>query len=261
MHVTAGPRDPRRRDLFRSLVSGTSRSLLASAFACFLIPLRSSPLVVPALVPGRSPRLPAGRCLSLPRAPNKVSSFKCIFLTHAPPFLSSSLAPAPPLVQRVRRERWRPHGRGDGRDSGVPLGTGRRVRVAFLAQSLRCCSPSLLLRKAGPRQEPLGNHQECCGGPGTPGPAVRPRSPARRLGFLGERGGPGQVGEACWLRLPAGLRAPDSDRFPAFSLNAGSGLRTPPKSSGHPASLYCPCSGLFVGLCYNLCRSDNLSFK
>lgn len=65
VHVTAGPRDPRRRDLFRSLVPGTSRSLLASASARFLIPLLSSPSAVPALVPGRcrSPALPALVCL------------------------------------------------------------------------------------------------------------------------------------------------------------------------------------------------------
>lgn len=79
LHVTAGPRDQRRRDLFRSPVPGTSRSLLASASARFLIPLLSSPSAVPALVPGRSPRPRARRCLSLVRAPNKVFSFKSIF--------------------------------------------------------------------------------------------------------------------------------------------------------------------------------------
>lgn len=154
-------------------------------------------------------------------------------------------------------------GGGDGWASGVSLGTGRRVRVAFLAQSLRCSSSSRLLRKAGPRREPLGSHQGSCGGSGAPGPAIGPGSPARRLGLLLRAGGEAARGRgrACWLRLSAGLRAADSDRLPAFSLTAGSGLCTPPKSSGHPASLYCPCSGLLVGLCYNLCRTVNLSFK
>lgn len=91
VHVTAGPRDPCRRDPSRSLVSETSRSLLASAFR----PLPdSAPLVAlscPRLRPRKISLGPgAGHCLSLIQAPNKVSSFKSVFL-NPPPSLSRLL--------------------------------------------------------------------------------------------------------------------------------------------------------------------------
>ena len=91
VHVTAGPRDPCRSDPSRSLVSETSRSLLASAFR----PLPdSAPLVAlscPRLRPRKISLGPgAGHCLSLIQAPNKVSSFKSVFL-NPPPSLSRLL--------------------------------------------------------------------------------------------------------------------------------------------------------------------------
>ena len=71
-----------------------------------------------------------------------------------PAFLSSSPASAPPLVlRRGKSQHWRGNSEGDGGASGASLRTGRRVCVAFLAQSLGSFTSSPLLRKARLRGE------------------------------------------------------------------------------------------------------------
>lgn len=106
-HVTAGARDSRRRDLFRSLGPGTPGPCLLPPSARFLIPLHSLPSAVVAFVPGRSRRPRASHCLPLARAPNKVFHSKALFFFKATSLASS--APPPLFLQSVKSERsgWR----------------------------------------------------------------------------------------------------------------------------------------------------------
>lgn len=72
VHVTTPPRDPHRCDLFRSLGSGTSRSLLPPS-ARFLIPLLSLPPPAPCCprLPPRKISVSSSRPLFVPSAGNK----------------------------------------------------------------------------------------------------------------------------------------------------------------------------------------------
>lgn len=203
--MTARPRDPRRRDLFRAPGAGPPGRCLLPPSSRFLIPLLSSPAAVPAFVPGRSPRPRADRCLSLLRVPNKVSSFKStfFFLTRVPPSLSPASALAPPLVLRRVRPQRRCRQRGGGWRGGR-----RRCRHGKKGS---CRAP-----RPGPRSFPSSSlFAGSQAPPGASGfPAGTPRRPQ------------GSV--------PPSGAAPRAPPRCSRSRTAANGLRPPAEISGAP---------------------------
>lgn len=203
--MTARPRDPRRRDLFRAPGAGPPGRCLLPPSSRFLIPLLSSPAAVPAFVPGRSPRPRADRCLSLLRVPNKVSSFKStFFFFKARPSLSEprlrarpasrpAAGAAPAAVPAARRGM-----------AGRPASLSAREEGFVSLSSPRPPLLSLLLTVAGSQAPP--------GGSGFP--AGTPRRPQ------------GSV--------PPSGAAPRAPARCSRSRTAANGLRPPAEISGDP---------------------------